>query len=56
MRVILILLFFSTPVSTAELHRYSDQEIIESIDETTMLGKMARGTWGWSEDPVAYIP
>ncbi len=54
--IVLCLLLFGAPLDIAELPIISDEQLIEEIDKTTMLGQMARGTWDWAENPVACIP
>lgn len=46
--LILALALLPRGLGSAELPSLSDVELIEAVDATTMLGKMARGTWEWS--------
>lgn len=49
MKPLLLALLFLAPVhlDSASLEPISDQELIMAVDETTLLGQIARGTYRW---------
>lgn len=46
--ILLACLFIPAGLDSAPVGLISDDELIEAIDATTILGRMARGTWEWS--------
>ena len=51
---LLVVLIFAGRLGSAELVDVSDETLIEEIDKTTMLGRMARGTWDWRVEQVGF--
>ena len=43
----MLALLMPAALGSAELEPISDQELIMAVDATTMLGRIARGTWEW---------
>jgi hypothetical protein len=47
LRILALLILLPCALGSADLAPVSDAELIDAIDATTMLGRIARGTWEW---------